>query len=220
MLLHGRSPFDCTSSAFLIGSISHPAEDTGLLILSGHRSFNHLQPPKTSILFHSVPKTKSARRTLSQRFGTRRTVLRWLQSHPHEGNGCGMRAAIYVRCSTTSKKKFGDASAYLATVVSITYNHPKPQFCSILFQKQNRLAELCLNVLERDGLFCDGFKVIRTREMGAACELQFTFDAQRQARRRLVMLQCISKTLKRKWSRWSACWIAAAGNSIKSTPTA
>jgi hypothetical protein len=85
----------------------------------GHRIFNHLQPPKTSTLFHSVPKTKSARRTLSQ-------------------------------------------------------------------------------VLERDGLVCDGFKVIRTWEMGVACELQFTFDAQRQARRSLVMFQRISKTLKRR----------------------
>jgi hypothetical protein len=34
--------------------------------------------------------------------------------------------------------------------------------------------------------------------MGVACELQFTFDAQRQARRSLVMLQHISKTLKRR----------------------
>jgi hypothetical protein len=80
-----------------------------LLVASpGHRTFNHLQPPQTSTLFHSVPKTKSARRTLSQ-------------------------------------------------------------------------------VLERDGLFCDGFTVIRTKEMGVACELQFTFDAQRQTRRSLVM---------------------------------
>jgi len=57
---------------------------------------------------------------------------------------------------------------------SNTYNHPKPQLCSILFQKQNRLAELCLKILERDGRFCDDFKVIGTREMGVACELQFT----------------------------------------------
>ena len=30
----------------------------------------------------------------------------------------------------------------LATMFSITYNHPQPQFCSILFQKQNRLVEV------------------------------------------------------------------------------
>jgi hypothetical protein len=68
--------------------------------------------------------------------------------------------------------------------------------------------------------FSDGFKVIGTREMGEACELQFTFDAQRPARRSLVMFQRTSKILKLRLSRWSACWLAVAGNSIRSTQTA
>jgi hypothetical protein len=42
------------------------------------------------------------------------------------------------------KAGVGGSIPSLATVFSITYNHPKPQFCSILFQKKNRLAELCL----------------------------------------------------------------------------
>ena len=52
MPLHGRSPFACTSSALLIGSISHPAEDTGLLIRSGHLFSSTYSRPKTE--FHSV----------------------------------------------------------------------------------------------------------------------------------------------------------------------
>ena len=63
------------------------------------------------------------------------------------------------------------------------FKYLRPSKTSTLFHsvpKTNRLAELCLKILERDGRSCDGFKVIRTREMGVACELQFTFDAQRQ----------------------------------------
>src|SRR5215469_14991942 len=37
MLLHSRSPF-CTSSAYSIGSITHPVRETGLLIPSQMRS--------------------------------------------------------------------------------------------------------------------------------------------------------------------------------------
>jgi hypothetical protein len=87
------------------------------------------------------------------------------------------------------KAGVGGSIPSLATVLSITYNHSKPQLCSILFQKQNRLAELCLKFWNTIGPSRNGFKVIGTREMGVACELQFTFDAQRQTRRSLVMLQ-------------------------------
>jgi hypothetical protein len=53
-------------------------------------------------------------------------------------------------------------------LLTTTRNLNSVPFCS---KQQNRLAELCLKLLERDGLFRDEFKAIRTREKGVAREL-------------------------------------------------
>ena len=80
----------------------------------GHHVFNELQPPQTSTLFHSVPKTKSrlAQVCLHSEHNGTGTPIAVRIAGQHE-SGCCMRAAVYVRCSTTSKKQFGDTAAYL-----------------------------------------------------------------------------------------------------------
>jgi hypothetical protein len=75
--------------------------------------FQTLTTTQTSTFVPFCSKNKIGSPNFVSSFGTRRTVLRRLPTHRHKGNGCGMRAAIYVRCSTTNKKKFGDVSAYL-----------------------------------------------------------------------------------------------------------
>ena len=49
------------------------------------------------------------------------------------------------------KAGVGGSIPSLATFFSITYSHPKPQFCSILFQKQNLGSLKFVSNLELSG---------------------------------------------------------------------
>jgi hypothetical protein len=71
----------------------------------------------------------------------------------------------------------GGSIPSLATTFSNTYSHPKPQLCSILFQKQNRLAEVCLkfwNTRDRSAMTSAGGK----RLWYAVCKLRSILNNQ------------------------------------------
>jgi hypothetical protein len=71
-------------------------------------TYNHPKPQFCSILFQ-----KNRLAELCLKFWNATDCSAMASKSSAQGNGCGMRAAIYARCSTTNEKRFGDVSAYL-----------------------------------------------------------------------------------------------------------